>query len=300
MASFHAELHLAGTSYRVVRCQYACHQPTDARGRVNAKVRHDLLHLALDVPDDDALLAWAATPFKALAGEVVFYNATQLVALETIAFTAGQCVGYHETFESGAGRDGAYVCQLSITAPAFELRSGGPAAAAATVQQAQYVVAMAQQAEVTVQKVAQVTSVAHEVANQVSAVPGGCSLQDPLTHFVRPAADFDWDLSQKLDQIFPISLNNPIGFADAVRADLQAIYNTVTGRRLIDSLQASGKKISIKYNERNGAAFPNFADDPYGQREPNWEPAFLDETGKAPGAGVTMSIGYKVSINFKD
>ena len=56
MASFHAELHLAGTSYRVVRCQYACHQPTDARGRVNAKVRHDLLHLTLDVPDD-ALLA---------------------------------------------------------------------------------------------------------------------------------------------------------------------------------------------------------------------------------------------------
>ena len=39
-------------------------------------------------------------------------------------------MGYHETFESGAGRDGAYVCQLTITAPAFELRGGGPAAAA--------------------------------------------------------------------------------------------------------------------------------------------------------------------------
>ena len=130
MASFHAELRLAGTSYRVVRCHHACHQPTDARGRVNAKVRHDLLHLALDVPDSDALLAWAADPFKALAGEVVFYDATWLVAHETIAFAAGQCVGYHESFASGAGRDGAYVCQLSITAPAFELRSGGPAALA--------------------------------------------------------------------------------------------------------------------------------------------------------------------------
>ena len=49
----------------------------------------------------------AATPFKAQAGEVVFYTATQRVAHETIAFAAGQCVSYHETFESGAGRDGA-------------------------------------------------------------------------------------------------------------------------------------------------------------------------------------------------
>ena len=64
-------------------------------GRANIKVRHDLLQLALDVPDDDALLAWAADPFKAQAGEVVFYNATQLVALETIAFASAQCVGYH-------------------------------------------------------------------------------------------------------------------------------------------------------------------------------------------------------------
>ena len=94
-------------------------------GRANIKVRHDLLQLALDVPDDDALLAWAADPFKALAGEVVFYNATQLVALETIAFAAAQCVGYHESFESGAGGDGAYICQLTLTAPAFALRSGG-------------------------------------------------------------------------------------------------------------------------------------------------------------------------------
>ena len=76
---------------------------------------------------------WPAAPFKARAGEVVFYDATQRVAHETIAFAAGQCVGYHETFESGAGGDGAYVCQLSITAPAFELRSGGPAALAAVV-----------------------------------------------------------------------------------------------------------------------------------------------------------------------
>ena len=133
MASFHAELRLAGTSYRVVRAHYACAQSTDARGRVNAKVRHELLHLTLDVPDDDALLAWAADPFKKVAGEVIFYDTTQLVAHETIAFAAGQCVGYHENFQSGADRDGAYVCRLAIAAPAFELRSGGPAALAAVM-----------------------------------------------------------------------------------------------------------------------------------------------------------------------
>ena len=81
---------------------------------MNAKVRHDQLHLTLDVPDDEALLAWAATPFKAQAGEVVFYTATQRVAHETIAFAAGQCVSYHETFESGAGRDGAYVARCEL------------------------------------------------------------------------------------------------------------------------------------------------------------------------------------------
>ena len=87
------------------------------------------------MPEDDELLAWAATPFKPLAGEVVFYSPTQLVALETIAFTEGQCVGYHETFASGATGDGSYVCQLTITAPAFELRAGGAPAVAGETEE---------------------------------------------------------------------------------------------------------------------------------------------------------------------
>ena len=62
-----------------------------------------VLPLTLDVPDDDVLLDWAAAPFKPLAGDVVFYNMTQLVPHETIVFATGQCVGYHETFQSGAG-----------------------------------------------------------------------------------------------------------------------------------------------------------------------------------------------------
>lgn len=127
MASFYAELHLEGAAYRVVHCTYACQQATDGRGRVQAKVRHSPLQLVLDVPEGDALLAWAATPHKPLAGEVVFYDMAQHTAHETIAFTAGECVHYGEQFASGATGDGAYVCQLTIAATSFELRAGGPA-----------------------------------------------------------------------------------------------------------------------------------------------------------------------------
>ena len=76
----------------------------------------------------DELLAWAATPFKPLAGEVVFFDLTAQIPHETIAFAAGQCVGYHENFQAGNTGPGAYVCQLLITAPAFTLAAGGPAA----------------------------------------------------------------------------------------------------------------------------------------------------------------------------
>lgn len=131
MASFYAELHVEGNSYRVVQCSYECHQATDVRGRVQAKVRHTPLELVLDVPDNDALLAWAHAPHKPLAGEVVFYDVVAQTAHETIAFAAGECVRYAEQFASGATGNGAYVCQLTITAPSFELRAGGPAVLAA-------------------------------------------------------------------------------------------------------------------------------------------------------------------------
>jgi len=130
MASFYAELQVEGNSYRVVHCSYACHQATDARGRVQAKVHYAPLELVLDVPTDDVLLAWAHAPHKPLAGQVVFYNIARQTAHETIAFAAGECVQYAEDFASSATGDGAYVCQLTITAPSFELRAGGPAAVA--------------------------------------------------------------------------------------------------------------------------------------------------------------------------
>ena len=131
MASYYAELHLAGSAFPVLRCSYAFHQDTDAYGRASAKVRHGLLHLVLDVPlDDEALLDWAAAVHKPLAGQVVFYDDQRArVARESIRFAAGQCVAYDEVFESGDTGTGAYTCALAIAAPAFELHAGGGPAA---------------------------------------------------------------------------------------------------------------------------------------------------------------------------
>ena len=128
MASFYAELHLNGRAYPVRLCHFALHQDTDERGRVVGKVRHGPLGLTLDVPEDDELLTWAAAPFKPLAGKVVFFDLAARVPHETLAFAAGQCVGYHEEFAASNTGAGAYVCQLLVTAPAFTLAAGGPAA----------------------------------------------------------------------------------------------------------------------------------------------------------------------------
>ena len=129
MSSFYAELVIAGRTYPVRQCEFGFSQATDGRGRVQAKVRHGLLHLTLDVPIDDQLLGWAQAAHKPLAGHVTFFETNQRTARETVSFAAGQCVGYDEVFESGAAGDGAYVCQLSITSDGLTLTPGGPVGA---------------------------------------------------------------------------------------------------------------------------------------------------------------------------
>ena len=114
MASFYAELQVAGTTYPVRSCAYEFTQSTNERGRVAAKVRHGLVRLTLDVPDGDELLSWAAVPFKPLAGRVIFRSAQGGAALEILSWEDGQCVGYQEEFLSGSVNEGAYVCHLTI------------------------------------------------------------------------------------------------------------------------------------------------------------------------------------------
>ncbi|WP_046246008.1 type VI secretion system tube protein TssD [Hymenobacter terrenus] len=292
MASFYAELHVEGHSYRVVRCNYSCHQNVDARGRVTAKVRHSPLQLVLDVPEDDALLNWANTPRKPLAGEVVFYDSAQRIAYETIAFSEGDCVQYNEAFESGADGDGSYVCLLAITAPTFELRAGGPAAVAAAVA----ATSTAGPAEALAAVAAAAGSPVSGVLRETLAKSSAFDVNDPSTYFVRPTtAVISPAVTELLRHTFDVTsrpVNDgpvPAGFKEAVMADLQALYDTKTGRKLLESLQASGKRIEIFYGEVNGAAFPNASKEyPHGY----WPPAFYDEDGKTPGAGTAMGIRY--------
>ena len=130
MASFSAELHVASQVFPVLHCAYGVHQATHQRGRVSTKVRHEPVYLTLAVPDNDALLAWAADPHKRQAAHVVFRDANGGAPVETLALGAAYCVSYQEEFVSGEARDGAYVCHLVLTDPAgFTMQAGGPAGA---------------------------------------------------------------------------------------------------------------------------------------------------------------------------
>jgi hypothetical protein len=126
MASFYAELEVTGSTYPVRTCQYEFTQATGERGRPSGKVRHGLVHLTLDVPDDELLVTWGTTPHKALAGHITFFETDRRTARETLSFAAGQCVGYHEHFAAGKTAAGAYVCELTIAAEKLSLSPGGP------------------------------------------------------------------------------------------------------------------------------------------------------------------------------
>ena len=64
MASFSAELHVAGHVFPVTHCHVPIEQATQLRGRVSAKLRYGPVQLVLDVPDGDVLPAWAAEAQK--------------------------------------------------------------------------------------------------------------------------------------------------------------------------------------------------------------------------------------------
>lgn len=128
MASFSAYLYVAGQRYGALLATYGFTQATAGRGRAGERVRTGLVQLTLEVPFDDALLVWAATPYQPLAGKVVFLAAQGGLALETLSWEAGQCVGYREEFQAGDQDLGAYVCYLTIAAPRLTLQAGGPLA----------------------------------------------------------------------------------------------------------------------------------------------------------------------------
>ena len=130
MAFFSAELHVAGFRFPVLHCHFGVHQATHQRGRVSTRVRHEPVHLTLSVPDEDALLAWAAEGQKRQAAAVVFRDANGGSPVETLALGAAYCVNYQEEFVSGDVNNGSYVCHLVLSDPdGFTIQAGGPATA---------------------------------------------------------------------------------------------------------------------------------------------------------------------------
>ncbi len=130
MASFAAELHVAGQSFPVIRCTFGVEQATLQRGRVSAKVRYKPVQLLLDVPEDDTLLAWAAAPHKRQAATILIRNAAGGSVSETLHLQAAYCVSYEEEFVAGSEAAGAYVCHLTLSDPeGWTLTAGGLAGA---------------------------------------------------------------------------------------------------------------------------------------------------------------------------
>jgi hypothetical protein len=130
MASFSAELRIAGQAYPVRYCQYAASQATEQRGRVNAKVRYNPVTVTLDVPEGDFLTGWAADPHKQLAADILFFDAASGAALETLSLQAAYCVSYDEAFVAGDIGLGSYHCTLILSDPSgFTMQPGGPSSA---------------------------------------------------------------------------------------------------------------------------------------------------------------------------
>lgn len=126
MGSIAARLQAAGHVFRVQHCTFGVHQATHQRGRVSTKVRYGPVQVVLDVPDNDVLLAWAADPHKRQATTIVFLDADGGSAVETLHLNAAYCVFYGEEFRPGDARDGAYVCQLTLSDSRSPTPTAGP------------------------------------------------------------------------------------------------------------------------------------------------------------------------------
>lgn len=136
MASFSAEMYVAGQVFPIIQCRYEASQAVGSRGRVVARVRRGLVELLLDVPDGDLLLVWAGDPQKRYPVDIVFRNAAGGQTLETLTLAAAYCVGYREEFSSGDLATGAYQCHLTLADPdGWSWRAGGPVVAQQAYQQ---------------------------------------------------------------------------------------------------------------------------------------------------------------------
>lgn len=117
MASFSAELRVAGHAFPVIQCSFGVEQATHQRGRVSTKVRYGPVQLVFSVPEGNFLLGWAVEPHKRLPADLLFRYADGGSVMETLHLPAAYCVSYHEQFASGNEQGGAYQCFLTLSDP---------------------------------------------------------------------------------------------------------------------------------------------------------------------------------------
>lgn len=263
MASFSAELRVAGHAFPVLLCTFGTEQAIHQRGRVSTKVRHGPVQLTLSVPDNDVLFAWANEPLKQQAAAIVYADANGGSAIETLHLAAAHCVAYAEEFYHGDGTLGSYVCTLTLSDPnGWTLQAGGPAVAFVSPAAREHGASAGFERETAALPDASLGNVAQTALAAATAA--------------QPVAA---GLAAMLGTTFEIEDLAP--FTERVTADLQLLYATPSGKLLLDSLHASGKKVAIEYtmggNEIEGYEAP--------------EARFLTNDGSA-GVGTSSRVLY--------
>ncbi|GAA4051496.1 hypothetical protein GCM10022409_42890 [Hymenobacter glaciei] len=278
MTSFSAELRVSGQSFPVLQCAFGVEQATHQRGRVSTKVRYGPVQLVLSVPEDDTLFGWANDAQKRQPAQVFFRDSDGGSdggsVLETLELKAAYCVSYHEQFVSGDARGGAYQCYLTLSDPGgWTLTAGGPASA--------FVAPAARNHGLPG---AAADALERETSNDeemgVVPTPHFASLVEPSQGLAVVLASC---LSIKQPQVFDPEID-PNLFRNQVITDLEKIYATHTGKKMLESLADSGKKVTI-HHSINGNAIG-------GYRVP--EGRFLQVDG--PGIGTDSNIAYNPSV----
>jgi hypothetical protein len=179
-------------------------------------------------------------------------------------------VRYHEQFVGGDAQGGAYQCFLTLSDPdGWTLSAGGPASAfvapAAREHGRPGVVAVAAVLE------------RETDSSDIPKALGG------LATFNETPKLISSELMAMLGTTFQIEDLGP--FVERVTADLQLIYDTPTGKALLDSLHASGKCVNIEY--AMGGNEVGEYDAPTDR--------FFKDVG-VPGAGTSCCIGYNPTL----
>ncbi|MDQ2770396.1 MAG: M91 family zinc metallopeptidase [Bacteroidota bacterium] len=252
---------MAGHTYALIRCSFGVAQATQQRGRVSTKVRFGPVELLLSVPEDDTLLDWAATPQKRLPAELLFRDTDGGGVLETLRLEQAYCVAYAEQFISGDAGSGAYQCLVTLSDPSgWTLTAGGPAST--------FVAPAAREHGVP-------------ASFERESLPDFSSLKA----LVQAGGAFGDALPASILACFTI--DEPAKFRRATLNDLGLIYATATGRKLLESLSKSGKKVEIVYS-MSGNSMLRY-DAPASR--------FMQSDG-ALGGGTSSMIGYNPAKEY--